>query len=286
MFTSALYACLALLGAQSLVSANVPASYDGCINANQASIVLPSLSTANMKLAFENILKQFPATFFANEEHFADANAVQLLKSIQATNVHIIGYQFSPDTSKAASSIGHDRINLELDNAKQMFSSVLKEDLVYVLVPKQGGERIAKAIQAKGLYPVMPNANDDSVGQPQLKALITSKKGIVMSVNPLNAVNQLAYAQNLEDNGYAIDPLSSCLPVIQHKDNNSNNVFTETEVVDDVDLAPEMGNSVAAGEPEQEAGKNQSGIQWGFIAIGAVVIAGIVLAVYFYRNQA
>lgn len=259
-----------------LDTAAVPLSFDGCVTAKQASIVLPSTNPDTLKAGLASIGKQFPVTVFATDAHFRDPQTLNLLQGLAAQKLHTIGYQFNPELSRNADKAQPAQIEAALKAAKQTFKTNLNQSLMYALVPSVGGAQFAEVVAKNSVYPVIPNASSDTLPKSNINAV----KGVVLSVHPSAIESTPDLANDLFTAGFQITPLTHCLPVIYKEG---------------LDLQAKKGNAVE-GKPEGEqdngtqeensVASSSAGLPWGMIAIGAFVVGGVVLAVYFYRTQA
>lgn len=266
-------------------------SFNGCIKGKTASIVLPSTDPKSLQEAIDSIGQQFPVTFFATDAHFAEPQTLHALQAVQQGNLHTIGYQFNPAISSNTALVQASQVDAALAQAKQSFKQYLKQSLMYVLIPSGADSKFVEAVINNKVYPVIPNADGDQINKAGDKAQLSANQGgVVLAINPSEAINTPDYANVLHSSGFQIIPLTHCLQV----NYNDNRVLLDT---DDDDLAAKKGHSVSGEQlpsgssesketPTTVEPEEPSKIPWGMIAIGALVIGGIVLAVYFYRNQA
>lgn len=250
----------------------VPLSFDGCINAKQASIVLPSTNPETLKAGVASIGKQFPVTIFATDAHFRDPQTLHILQTLAGQKLHTIAYQFNPELSRNADKAQPAQIEAALKQAKELFKTRLNQSLVYALVPSVAGPAFVDTVARNSVYPVVPNANSDSLAKTT--TTINTAKGMVLTINPAAIESTPDFANELHAAGFQITPLTHCLPVIYK------------------DVKPSKGNAVEPNKAteqtteENTVATSSSGLPWGMISIGAFVIGGVVLAVYFYRTQA
>lgn len=278
----------AVLMAAIVSASTVSVSLNGCLKINQASIVLPGTDSKSLSAALSSVSEQFPVTVFATDSFFQDPTLLGHLQKIRAGGLHTIGYQFSPAISTHISRMRPQQLLAHLNKAKSSFKQSLDQALMYVLVPSASPQSVVDTIVRAGLYPVVPNMSDDQLHAVTDKAqLASAPHGYVLAVNPANAVDTPDLANVFHAAGYDIAPLTHCLPV-SYKDPSVLSKVAEAKPQED-DLKAGKANStqppaksdvVQDGDEEEE-----TGVSWGLVAVGAFVIGGIVLAIYFYNSQ-
>ena len=268
-------------------------SFDGCVRAKQAAIVLPSTNEQSLKAAIDSIGTQFPVTFFATDAHFSTPSTLHALQDMRKSNLHTVGYQFNPELTRLAKSANPAQVQAAIAQAKLAFKQYLNQSLMYVLVPSQAGPEFIDTMARAGVYPVVPNADADELGVKKARLQQQTTKGVVMTVNPGKVGETPEYANELHSAGFQITPLTHCLPV----NYNDAQVLVDVGMIeggeagagDVAEADQEFGEDLSAekqnSKEEVQTQQQSSGISWGMIAIGAFVIGGIVLAAYFYNNQ-
>jgi hypothetical protein len=257
-------------------------SLNGCLSSKDATIVLPSTNPESLKAGLASVGRQFPVTIFATEAHFNNPQTLNMLQGVSGQRLHTIAYQFSPELSWNADKATGAQVEAALTKAKQTFKTFLNQSLMYALVPSVASRGFVEAILKSGVYPVVPNSDSDTLPKAGIQSLGKNGKGVVLSINPSVIDSTPDFANELFSAGYTITPLTHCLPVVYSTTGKDLQAQKGHAKEADPDTATD-----GEGKKEEEtvASGTTGGIPWGMIAIAALVVAGGVLAVYFYKTQ-